>query len=124
MANSYKDLIAWQKGIQLVKSIYELTSSFPDQEKYGLISQIRRAAVSIPSNIAEGQARFSPVDFRHFLRITRGSLAELETQLVLAHELRYITHQQLDQQSALIDELGRVINGLINSIAAAKSAAN
>src|SRR6266404_2130018 len=107
MANSYKDMIAWQKGIQLVKSIYELTSSFPDQEKYGLISKIRRAAVFIPSNIAEGQARFSPADFRHFLRIARGSLAELETQLVLARELRYITQEQLDQQSALIDELGR-----------------
>ncbi len=124
MANSYKDLIAWKKGIQLVKSIYELTAAFPANEKYELTSQIRRAVVSVPSNVAEGQARFSNPDFRHFLRIARGSLAEVETQLVVAHELNYISQAQLDEHSARIDELGRIINGLINSIAAAKAAAH
>src|SRR5574337_1314593 len=80
MAGSYRDLVAWQKGLDLVVEIYRITERFPKSEMYGLTSQLRRAAVSVPSNIAEGQAHFSKQEFRHFLRHSRGSLAELETQ--------------------------------------------
>ena len=87
MAQHYKDLIAWQKAMDLVESVYKVTEAFPKREVYSLTDQIRRAAVSIPSNIAEGQAHFTNREFVHYLRHSRGSLAELETQLLIAQRL-------------------------------------
>jgi four helix bundle protein len=116
MAQSYRQLIAWQKAMDFVCEIYAATAKFPREELYGLTSQLRRAAVSVPSNIAEGQARFSKVDFRHFLRQSRGSLAEVETQLTIAKRLGNISEADLERLSQLSAELGRLLNGLINSI--------
>ncbi len=84
MGRSYKDLIAWQKAMDLVAAVYAVTEQFPRPEIYSLCDQIRRAAVSVPSNIAEGQAHYHPREFLHFLRHARGSLAEMETQLLIA----------------------------------------
>ncbi|MBI4090183.1 MAG: four helix bundle protein [Candidatus Kerfeldbacteria bacterium] len=83
----FKDLRVWQRSIALVKRVYTITKNFPNDEKYGLVAQIRRSAISIPSNIAEGHLRGTKKEFRQFVVIARGSCAELETQLVLAHEL-------------------------------------
>ena len=100
----------------MAKSIYRATESFPRAEMFGLVAQMRRAAVSIASNIAEGQARFSRRDFQHFLRIARGSLAELETQVLLAESLGYLTGDTARDLLAQCDELGRVLAGLIASL--------
>jgi four helix bundle protein len=120
MGDSYKDLIAWRKAMELVTEIYRATRLFPRDELYGLTNQLRRAAVSVPSNIAEGQARFSRKEFHHFLSHARGSLVEIETQLTIAQNLGYLSPQStrplLDQAA----ELGKVLNGLI---ASTKSAA-
>ena len=94
--NSYKDLVVWQKAIDLTIEIYSLTNLFPKEEMYGLVSQIRRSAVSIPSNIAEGQARKYHQQFSHFLSIAQGSLAELESQIIIAMKLGYIAGEQKD----------------------------
>lgn len=114
MKSHYKNLIVWQKAIAVVTEIYRVTQAFPRHELYGLTSQIRRSAISVPSNIAEGQARLSPSQFRHFLGIARGSLAELETQLIIAENLGYLseTGQLLDQ----LGEVGRMLSGLLASI--------
>jgi four helix bundle protein len=109
---SYKDLLVWQKGIALVKQVYQLTRSFPDEERFGLISQMRRAAVSVPSNIAEGQARHTTGEFFQFISHAEGSLAELETQLVIAAELNYCTAVEARNSSELISELRRMLNSL------------
>jgi four helix bundle protein len=90
MGRSYRDLIAWQKAMKLVAEIYGATRRFPREECYGLTNQLRRAAVSVPSNIAEGQARFSQKEFHHFLSQARGSLVEIETQLLIAKDLEYL----------------------------------
>jgi four helix bundle protein len=116
MAQHYKDLIAWQKGMDLVASVYLITDQFPKREVYSLTDQIRRAAVSIPSNIAEGQAHFNNGEFLHFLRHARGSLAELETQLLIANRQHYATDPQVEPLMKQIDELGRILSGLINSL--------
>jgi four helix bundle protein len=108
----FKDLLVWRKGIQLVKEIYKLTNSFPADEKFGLISQMRRAAVSIPSNIAEGQARKTTGEFIQFLSHAEGSLAELDTHLVLAVELGYSNTSQVASATDLVSELKRMLNGL------------
>src|SRR5664279_2233784 len=92
MAQHFKDLVVWQKAMDLVTEIYELTDRFPKREVHSLTDHIRRAAVSVPSNIAEGQAHYSHKEFRHFLRHSAGSLAELETQLLLGERLRYPDH--------------------------------
>ena len=113
---SYRDLIAWQKGMELVKAIYDATDSFPQHELYGLVSQLRRAAVSIPSNIAEGQAHYTNREFVRFLRLARGSLAEIETQLLIAQDRGYVSKTATDVLIGQTDELGRVLSGLINSI--------
>ena len=113
---SYRDLIAWQKGMELVKAIYDATDSFPQHELYGLVSQLRRAAVSIPSNVAEGQAHYTNREFVRFLRIARGSLAEIETQLLIAQDRGYVSKTATDVLIGQTDELGRVLSGLINSI--------
>ena len=109
----YEDLIAWQKAYAIVLSVYEVTNSFPNDERYGLTQQIRRAAVSIPSNIAEGFGRFSRPDYLRFLDIARGSTYELETQMKIAHGLGYADDKHLMDK---IEELERVLNGLIRSL--------
>jgi len=108
----YKDLLVWQKGMKLAKLVYKLTMRFPAEERYGLTSQLRRAAVSVPSNIAEGQARQGTKEFLLFLSHAEGSLAELETQLLLSVELSFA--QQADVQPALqeIDELQKMLVAL------------
>ena len=116
MAQHFKDLVAWQKAMDLVEAVYVSTERFPQKETYGLTSQIRRAAVSVPSNIAEGQAKFSKREFRHYLRSAKGSLAELETQIIIATRLNYLTQNTSEQLTSLIRELGRVLAGLISSL--------
>lgn len=116
MAQSYRDLVAWQKAMDLVTEIYRTTENFPPKEMYGLTSQLRRAAVSVPSNVAEGQALFSRREFRHFLRRVRGLLAEIETQFSIARNLGYITDAVRDALFEQTGELGRILNGLIASI--------
>ncbi len=110
--SSYKDLIVWQKSILLVKRIYKLTGIFPGEEKFGLISQLRRAAVSIPSNIAEGQARRTTGDFVHFLSNAEGSVAEVETQLIIAIELSFCSKAQADSCLDLVVEIRKMLNAL------------
>ena len=112
----FKDLVAWQKSIELTAELYKLTEVFPRRELYGLADQIRRAAVSVASNIAEGQAHFSKREFCHYLHHSRGSLAEIETQIIIAERLHYISTSQLDCELHHIHEIGRIINGLINSL--------
>jgi four helix bundle protein len=107
---------AMQKAMKFVNEIYEATQRFPREECYGLTNQLRRAAVSVPSNIAEGQARFSQKEFHHFLSQARGSLTEIETQLLIAKDLRYLSSTKADLLLAAAAELGRVLNGLIASI--------
>jgi four helix bundle protein len=113
---SYRDLIAWKKGMQLVGAIYDATDFFPQHEIYGLTSQLRRAAVSIPSNIAEGQAHYTNREFIRFLRHARGSLAEIETQLLISKDRGYLQEEQANKLMGQSDELGRVLSGLINSM--------
>jgi four helix bundle protein len=107
---SYKDLVVWQKGIALAKLIYQLTNKFPTEEKFGLVAQMRRAAVSIPSNIAEGQARHKTGEFIQFISHAEGSLAELDTQLILSIELRFARDEGSDAAFELISELRRMLN--------------
>jgi four helix bundle protein len=112
--NSYKELLVWQKSIDLVKEIYLLTELFPADEKFGLTSQIRRAAISIPSNIAEGWGRMSRKNYIQFLRISRGSLFELETQIIISKELKYSTDSENIEN--LIIEISKMLNSLINKL--------
>jgi four helix bundle protein len=116
MGRSYRDLVAWQKAMKFVTAIYEVTQRFPSEERYGLTNQLRRASVSVPSNIAEGQARFSQKEFHHFLSMARGSLVEIETQLLIARNLKYLEPAKAEDLLATADELGRILNGLISSI--------
>jgi four helix bundle protein len=109
---SYKDLNVWQKGIELAKLIYNLTARFPTEERFGLVSQMRRAAVSIPSNIAEGQARHTTGEFIQFISHAEGSVAELNTQLILATELRFCSNDDAHPASELVEHLRRMLNGL------------
>lgn len=111
--SSYKELIVWQKSIQLVTDIYKLTKTFPKEEIYGLASQMQRAVVSIPSNIAEGNDRNSSKEFSQFLRIARGSLAELETQIIISEKLEYTNEKQITPSLNNCYEIGRMINGLL-----------
>lgn len=116
MGRSYKDLIAWQKAMDLVTATYRSTARFPKEEQFGLTSQLRRAAVSIPSNIAEGQGRLSEREFRYFLGQARGSLMEVETQLQIAKNLGYIEAEQTKELLESCAEVGRILNGLMASI--------
>src|SRR6059058_1202032 len=113
MGRSYRDLIAWQKAMDLVDAIYDATEELPKRETFGLASQLRRAAVCVPSNIAEGQSRLSG---GLFLGHARASLAELETQLEIARRRRFITDAQCEKLQAQASETGRLINGLLESI--------
>ena len=116
MYKGYKELKVWQLGIELVDNIYQVSGKFPKEELFGLTRQIRRAALSIPSNIAEGWSRNSPKSFIQFLNIAQGSLGEIETQLLIAERLS-LTKGPVDPKIySLMDELGKMINSLITSI--------
>ena len=115
-SGSYRDLIIWQKGMALAKVLYGATRNFPKEEQFGLVSQIRRAVVSIPSNIAEGQARKSKKEFIHFLYIAKGSLAELDTQCTLSCDLGYTTEDDYHAILENIAELQRMIYATIRSL--------
>ncbi len=114
---SYKDLLVWQKGISLAKLVYALTRSFPAEERFGIVAQMRRAAVSIPSNIAEGQARHTTGEFIQFISHAEGSLAELDTQLILSIELKFCTASAANPAFELIGELRRMLNALRRKLA-------
>jgi four helix bundle protein len=114
VSENYRDLIAWQKSKVLALEVYRCTRKFPKDEMYGLTSQMRRAAVSVPSNIAEGKGRHSQKELVQFLFRARGSLLELETQLSIAHELDYIERSAFIEMNERVEEVGRVLNGLIN----------
>lgn len=111
---TYKDLDVWKESRKMVKTIYSLTQHFPKEELYGLTQQIRRSAISIPSNIAEGHGRSTAKNSIQFFHIARGSLYELETQTYLALDLNYITEQQSTQTIEQISSIGKMLNGLIN----------
>jgi four helix bundle protein len=116
MNQSYRDLIAWQKAMELVVLVYEVTRRFPREELYGLTNQLRRAAVSIPSNIAEGQGRKSMGEFSHFLTIAYGSLQETETQIMIACRLGYLDVELERNLLARCAEVGRLVNGLSHAL--------
>jgi four helix bundle protein len=115
MGQSYKDLIAWRKAMDFVIEIYRVTRAFPRDELYGLTGQLRRVAVSVPSHIAEGQAHYSQREFHHFLSDARGSLVEVETQLIIAKRVGYLPQEEADALLARAAELGRILNGLVAS---------
>ena len=111
---TFRDLVAWQKGMDLAQAVYQASRSMPGEEKFGLVMQMRRSAVSVPSNIAEGYARQSRVDYLRFLRIARGSLAELSTQVELSCRAGLMEENQV--LSDLLNETDRVLQGLIRSL--------
>jgi four helix bundle protein len=113
---SHRDLIAWQKAMALVTDVYGLTKTFPREEMYGLTAQTRRAAASVPANIAEGQGRRYGREFHQFLGNARGSLMELDTHLELALRVGYLNSEQHSGIRANLDEVGRILNGLMRSI--------
>jgi len=118
MAGSFKDLVVWQRSVELALAVYQLTSAFPESERFGLVSQLRRAAVSIPSNIAEGYGRYSKGEYLQFLGHARGSNSEVETQLVIARALGFGSKQTLDSAEGLCNEVGRILGGLLRSVRA------
>jgi four helix bundle protein len=116
VVRSYRDLIVWKKAMDLVTEVYRCTQRFPKQETYGLVSQVRRAAVSVPSNIAEGHARISTGEFRQFLGHASGSLVEIETQFEIAQRLGYIDCDECAELLRHTDEIGRMLTGLLRSL--------
>jgi four helix bundle protein len=116
VGKSFLDLIVWQRAVDMTVSVYELTDSFPRKEIYGLTSQLRRAAVSVASNIAEGAGRGSKKEFRQFLNVARGSNCEVQTQLMIASRLNLTAHQDLEMAESLSHEVGRMLNGLLQSL--------
>ncbi|MGD0802434.1 MAG: four helix bundle protein [Terracidiphilus sp.] len=118
---SYRELIVWQKAMALARRAYELSQCLPKSEAYGLLTQIRRAAVSVPSNIAEGHGRLTDLQFRHFLGNARGSLYEMQTQLELASDLGYLNEILVRELMDQGVEVARLINGLISSMVVGKA---
>ena len=116
LSESYRDLRVWQRAMDLVATVYSETRSFPKDELYGLVSQLRRAAVSIPSNIAEGKGRLTDRDRSHFFYQARGSLLEVETQILIAQKLGYIAQPCSDKLMERSSEVGRMLNALIQAI--------
>ena len=112
MTNGYRDLIVWQKSMDVAIAVYRYTEDFPKEEVYGLVSQMRRAAVSIPSNIAEGSKRHTDKDFKNFLSIAYGSAGELETQLELAERLTFGTVEKRTQASTLLQEVAKMLHSM------------
>ena len=116
MLKNYKELKVWQKSYKLCLDVYKRTGSFPKEEIYGLVSQIRRSAVSVPSNIAEGYGRKTTADYTRFLYIAYGSLCELETQIMLSNDLRYLDQVNLKSLRADLSEVERMLKALIRSL--------
>jgi len=116
--SGYQDLKVWQQGIEITRKVYALTSQFPDNEKFGLVSQLRRCAVSVPSNIAEGHSRESRKELIRFTLIAKGSLAELETQLIISKELGFGDPVTIDELLTTVKEEGRMLSGLRRSLRA------
>lgn len=112
----FRELIAWQKSMDLAETVYKMTSSFPAEEKYGIVSQMRRSAVSIPSNIAEGQLRKSKKEFSQFISISLGSCAELSTQLELSQRFGFLAENNFKEISKRIDEVMKILHGLRNKL--------
>ncbi len=116
---SHKDLDAWKQGIELVETIYKTTEQFPSEEKYGLSNQLRRAAVSVPSNVAEGAARYSKKEFTQFLYVALGSVSEVETQIIIAKKLHYVADvEELERQ---IERVRKLLLGLVYYLKRRKS---
>ncbi|MGD0736570.1 MAG: four helix bundle protein [Terracidiphilus sp.] len=120
-SKSYRDLIVWQRAMDLARQAYSITRGLPKTEAYGLLTQIRRAAVSVPSNIAEGQGRLTDSQFRHFLGNARGSLYEMQTQIELAGSLGYIDEKVVQELMVRGGEVARLINGLVRVLGRDKS---
>lgn len=118
MIKSYEDLLVWQRTIKLSLDVYGVTKHYPKDELYGLISQLRRSAISIPSNIAEGRSRGTKKDFCQFLRIALGSLSELDTQLLISKELRFIEANEYAKITKETDEIGKMLSTMIKKLAA------
>ena len=116
MVKSYRDLVVWRKAMDAVELIYRLSEGFPKTETYGLTSQIRRAAVSVPSNIAEGQGRKSTKEFLKHLSIAYGSLLEVETQIEIAKRLSYLSQDDCERVFQAVAEIGRLLNGLMSAL--------
>ena len=116
MVNSYKDLLVWQRSMDLVETIYQMTATLPASEQFGLISQMRRSVVSVPSNIAEGYGRQATGEYRHHLCIGRGSLLELETQLLLCQRLKYLPKDKTDSVLNEIAEINKMLGSLISKL--------
>ncbi len=114
--NSYKELIVWQKSIELVTEVYSLTRNFPSEEKFGIVNQLNRAIVSVPSNIAEGWGRESSKNYLQFLRTSRGSLMEVETLILISKNLCYINEKEFEKITIGIEEVGKILQGLIKSV--------
>ena len=114
--SSYRDLHAWQRALELVEEIYQVSSLFPSDERFGLTSQIRRAAVSVPSNIAEGYGRRRTGHYLHHLDIANGSLKEVETQLIIAGRLKFVDKEQAQKAWSLLQETGKILTGLTRSL--------
>ena len=114
--SSFKDLRVWEQAMRLATETYRATSVFPKHELYGLSQQMRRAAVSVPSNIAEGKGHYSDREFTHFLLHARGSLLELQTQVLIAQELQYLSAEEAKRMLELATGVGRSLSGLINSL--------
>ena len=114
--SSYKDLIVWQKSMKLANEIYRLTEDFPEKEKFGITSQLRRSVVSVPSNIAEGWGRNSSGSYVQFLRIANGSLCEVETQLILSQQLGFCEGKKLNEEFGLIVEISKMLKALIDKV--------
>ena len=117
MIRDYRDLLIWQRAMKLAQAIYSATATFPAAEMYGLTSQIRRSAISVPFNIAEGHGRENEGDFRRFLAIARGSLAELQTQLILSGELGFIDQKSIAPLLENTEEVARMIRGMQKNLA-------
>ena len=115
MAESYRELVVWQKAMQLVRNVYTVTKNFPKEELFALTIQMRRAAISIPSNIAEGKGRYSRPDLLHFLMQARGSLYERETQIQIATDLKYLPQDSNESLLSSCSEVGRLINGMVRA---------
>jgi len=116
MINNYKDRIVWQKGMDLVDTVYRISAKLPASEQFGLISQMRRCGVSVPSNIAEGYGRQATREYRHHLLISRGSLLELETQLLLCRRLNYLAEQDTVVVMAKIAEISKMLGSLVSKL--------
>jgi len=116
MITSYKDLIVWQRGMDLVETVYKITMKLPASEQWGLTSQMRRSAVSVPSNIAEGYGRQATGEYRHHLSIGRASLLELETQVLLSLRLSYLTEAEAQPVLKEIDDISKMLASLISKL--------